>query len=136
MSEPLPHYCSACGLPHGTSTGKSDEVRIAEIQRDKEIELAKIARGEIREIVQTGAETEIAVAEIEAAGDEAVSENIGEALAGGGGGEGEPVPIIVNEPAGESEPAEEEPSMTPRDEGENGSAEPEPAARKSHGYWP
>lgn len=65
----LPHHCSACGEIHGGSAADSEAVRIAKINADRDIEVARLARSEARQEIEAQVEqTEIeAAAEVDAA---------------------------------------------------------------------
>jgi hypothetical protein len=97
-------FCPECGTDHHAgerSGGVGDEVKIAKIRADAEVEIAKIQRGMVRE--ETAAEVE--VEEIRAEADVEVAGELAEALADA-------------EPPAEEPPAEPEPVMV----------EPEPDA--------
>lgn len=110
----VPHYCTGCGEVHGGGSGDSPDVKIAKINADRDIEVARIQRSEARQAIE--AETEqtetIAAAEVEQTAIEA------EAIAEAGIPEPEPempvieAPVVVQapeEPAGEvSAPPETE----------------------------
>ncbi len=56
----VPHYCSACGEIHGGG-GEPPEVKVARINADRDIEVARLARAEARQEIEAGVEqTEIA----------------------------------------------------------------------------
>jgi hypothetical protein len=126
MTEPIgPHYCSACGQQHGGGSRKDPDVEIARINAERDIRVAELARGEFK-TTPLEAETQIAVAEIEAGAAVAVAEELGSP--------DEPEPetqaIVVEGPP--AEPPEEPASIEPASDAPG---EP-PAPRKSHGYWP
>ena len=68
------HYCSACGEIHGGNSREADEVRIAKINAERDIEVARIQRSEAKAAMD--AETEqteiVAEAEVESAVAEAI----------------------------------------------------------------
>jgi hypothetical protein len=123
------HFCSACGQVHGNE-GRNVEVQLAKINRDADIEIARIQRGETRTAMEIGAETDIAVAEIHATAGVAETEALAESIAGSG--EPDP-PVIIDAPAQDIEP-EVQASIEPRDDDESGP----PAEPKKSGlsYWP
>ena len=110
------HDCPDCGLTHSMpERGTSEAVRIAEINANRDIEVARLARAEARmeteaELAAVGivteAETEQAVIEAES-GVEA-AEAVAEALA-----PPEPEPQIVEVPAEMPEPEAEDEVGTP-----------------------
>jgi hypothetical protein len=114
----VPHHCSACGEIHGGSEQESEQVKLAQINAKRDVEVARIQRGETKLAVEGAIEqTEIAA---EAAVDEAVVENaILEELTAPEP-EPEPVVIVSNENDGggmpEPEPAEELPDPGPAPE--------------------
>jgi hypothetical protein len=125
MSEPSigSHYCSACGQPHG-ATGKSDAVRIAEIERDRAIEIAKLERGMAREEVAADVET----TEIRAEADVEVAGELAGALAETPAPEPETEPeVVVTDPIPEPDPVDD---IAPPDTGQH--HEPK---TKSGGMW-
>lgn len=128
-----PHYCTGCGEMHGAEQRESDAVRIAEIHRQEAVELARINRSGYKAEAELGAETAIAVAEIQA--DAGVEETaaLAEGIADAGGGAD--LPVITDVPAPDAEP-EVQASIEPRgdDDGDDGP----PAEPKSTGlsYWP
>jgi hypothetical protein len=130
MSEPMgEHFCTGCGQPHGGNTGKDAEVRIAEINAKRDIEVARIQRGEFQTVAATEAETEIAVAELETA---AAVEVAAELDAPPAAEEPDTQAIVVEGPPAEPDEPDA-PSMEPSDD-DAGGEPPEP--RKSRGYWP
>lgn len=110
MADMVPHYCAACGEMHGGNAGKDPAIKIAEINAQRDIEVARLNReGFQRSSEELAAEVE--VAEIEAGAQVESAEAIGDALA----------------PADPVEPPTEvltEDSEVTDDEGEE--AEPEP----------
>lgn len=130
MSEQIgEHFCTGCGERHGGSHGKDAEVRIAEIQAKRDIEVAKIERGVIRQETEVAAETEIATTEIEAEAAVAVAAEIGS-----GASEAEQEPettaiVVEGPPADEPEP---QASIEPA---ESTAPEPGEPERKRLSYW-
>jgi hypothetical protein len=127
----LPHHCSACGEVHGGSGGDSAEVRIAKIQADRDIEVARLQRAEMRQdieatvaVAELGAETEVEVATVEAESGVVAAEAVAEALA-----PPEPEPAVVEVP------------VTAPDSDETEGDVPAPAAiektapKSDGGYW-
>jgi hypothetical protein len=129
MSEPMaPHHCTGCGDMHGGEHRENPEVAIARIQAERDVRVAELGRGEFNK-TELEAETEIAVAEIDAAAvvEEATvkAEVLEEIITPA---EPDPEPVVVVED--QSAPAETEPDDAP--------PEIEPAAapsRKSNPWW-
>jgi hypothetical protein len=131
MSEPtVEHYCTGCGERHGGTHGKDAEVRIAEINAKRDIEVARIQRGETRLAVETAAGAELAVAEVQAEADVAVAAELAPALAEGAESGSEPL-VLADGPVAEPEPEPDAPSIEPAGE----TSSPPPAEKKSRGYW-
>jgi hypothetical protein len=132
MGLPLgPHYCTGCGEMHGGKPPENPEVAIARLQAERDIEVARINRGEFQK-TELEAETEIKVAEIEAGAEVATAEATAETVAavlGSSDGEEAP-PVVIEAPPEEIGP--EEPSIEPA--GGN-SGPPEPKKPKLS-YWP
>lgn len=70
----MPHYCSACGEVHGGHSGETEAIKIAKINADRDIEVARIARSETRQELEAAteqtaieAEAQVAEAVVEAA---------------------------------------------------------------------
>lgn len=122
------HFCSACGEEHGGSN-VAPEVEIARIQAKRDIEVAKIERGMVRQEAELAAETEVAVTELETQAAVVVAAELGD----GGQAEAEEPEtqaIVVEGPPAELE--EPEPTIEPAE-----SSMPEPAEpKRSRGYWP
>jgi hypothetical protein len=107
-------YCPDCGASHEcggqAAPGASDAVRIAEIERDRDISLARLAaRAERRELdtAETIAETE-AEAEVGAAA--AQAEIIGSAVEAQAVSEqpADAAPLVIDAPAIAEEPASDD----------------------------
>jgi hypothetical protein len=130
MSEPTgpaEHYCTGCGQLHG-GRDLSAEVKIAKINADRDVEVARIQRGEFQ-MTPLEAETTIAVTELEAAAAVEVAAELGDGQAPAAE-EPETTAIVVEGPP--AEPAEELPSIEPG----IGSSEPPAAKSKSSlSYW-
>lgn len=129
MSEPMaPHHCTGCGEMHGGEHRESPEVAIARIQAERDIRVAELGRGEFQQ-TELEAETEVKVAEIEAAA--AVEESTVKAevlediLAPP---EQEPEPVVVVDPAAA------EPDSVPDDEPPVVDSAPV-AKAKSNPWW-
>jgi hypothetical protein len=125
-------YCTECGQDHhpeNSGGGKTAEVRIAEINARRDIEVARIQRGEVRQ------ETEAAIemTEIETEGQVAVAAELAEAIAEADAPEAEPEPepVVVTQDVGEPEPPAED--LAPPEVEHH--REPAGAA-KSRGFWP
>jgi len=122
-----PHFCTGCGQQHGGHSGESDEVKIARINRDADVEIAKISRSEARQAIE--AETEqtgiVADATVEAAVVEA--EVLGDIVAP----DPEPVPVVVETDPGPESIPEPEPEPAP----EPPEIESAPEEEKSGGWW-
>ena len=121
----VPHYCSACGEIHGGHSGETEAIKIAKINADRDVEVARLARAEARQEIDAGVEeTKI---EAEAAVDAAVVEaQVLEELA-------TPEPVAV---AGAPEPEviSEEPEAEPEPETPP-ETEPVPSGSKGGGMW-
>jgi hypothetical protein len=124
-------FCPDCGIDHHAGErdggGKSAEVRIAEINAKRDIEVARIQRGESR------AETEAAIemTEIETEGAVEVAAELADALAGPADPEPETgadpaEPVVITE-----DPAPPADDITPPEV----ESHHEPAA-KAGGLWP
>ena len=126
----VPHYCSACGEIHGGHSGDSEAVRVAKIQADRDIEVARIQRSEARQAIEAETEqTEIeAEAEVQAAVAEAVvTTSILAAESGPPAEEPAEAPVIEAEPVA-AEPVDEGPPAPPE-------AEHKVPAKSGGGYW-
>jgi len=105
------HFCSACGQEH--TTGKSPEVRIAEINAQRDVEIARMEYRGDQEAAVLEAETAVTVTELETTADVAVAE------------ETEPPPAPAEDPADnqaivvEGPPAEPEHDAPPPPEAEH-----------------
>ena len=130
MPEIGEHYCAACGEVHGGRGGKAPDVEIARIMADRDVEVARIARGETRQAVETGAETELAVAEVQAGADVAVAAEMAEGMAGAPAPEPDPL-SLADGAIPDAAPEQEPPSIEPSPD----SAPAEPSKRKNGGYW-
>jgi hypothetical protein len=131
------HYCTGCGQVHGADD-QAAAVKIAKIQADRDIEVARIQRGETREVVEVNAETEIAVAEIGAAAGVEETAALAAGIADAGNGAAPAPAVITDVPAPDAEP--EVQSITARDDetDEDGDDSiPPPASSGSKlRYWP
>lgn len=108
------HNCPACGLAHAAAgeMPESDEVKIARIQKEERVEVARLQRSQEAHYD----ETRVEVAEIEAGGQVATAEALAPAIAAAGdsGPEPEPVPVVVEgDPAPEPDPEPELPDVEP-----------------------
>lgn len=129
------HTCADCGLVHD-HTGEyqppvNDDVRIAEINAHRDIEVAKLQARESREANETIVEVAEVQADAEVAAAEVTAEVVGELIAAEGeaeleqAGDGTPEVVIVDPPA------DPEPDVAPPPEGQH--AEPAPAKKS---MWP
>ena len=126
-------FCQDCGNGHdctaeGRESAESDEVKIARINREADVAIAKLAARSAREELATV--EEVAEIEAEAAVEAAVAEAevIGAAIEAGI--EPEPEPVIIEAP----EPAGDEPDDAPPEL--EGSAPPAAAKRSiGLGAW-
>ena len=126
------HQCTECGLTHdhGGALPTDPAVEIARIQAERDMRIAELQRGELDK-TELEAETEIAVAEIEAAAgvEEATvkAEVLDDILTPP---EPEPEPVVVVEPEPEPEPEPLEAAPPP-------AAEPASITEqnKRAGYW-
>jgi hypothetical protein len=123
------HYCIGVECPlHGHGDAA---VEIERIKAKRDIEVAKIGRGEYEHTAEVRAETDIAVAEIQAAA--GVEETA--ALAEGIADSGEPPEIeITDVPIPDAEP-EVQATIEPRDDETDDGAPPPPAKSSSWSYW-
>ena len=129
----VPHYCAACGEIHGGSTGReSDELKIAKVNAERDVEIARLAHSAERreaeavvEVAEVQAEADVAEAVVEAEAQvaEAVVEN--EVLEEIVNPEPEPV-VVVQQDAG---PQEDEEAGTPPETAHV------PAESSSGGFW-
>ena len=99
-------YCPECGVDHhaGERTGIADEVRIAKINADRDIEVARISRGEFVKTAEIAAETDVITTELETA---AAVEVAAELADGGAPAAEEPETqaiVVEGPPAEPSEP--------------------------------
>lgn len=124
------HYCAACGKIHG-GDGQDAQVKIAKINADRDIEVARIGRGEFQK-TELEAETEIAVAEIQAEAGVAETEALAEGIADAGGEDA--VPVITDVAMPDAEP-EVQASIQPRDEDADDDVPPA-ETKKPMSYWP
>ena len=121
------HECPQCGLEHGGIIREQTpaEVRIAEIQKERDIAIARLEYGEAKTLAAIEADTAVVVAELETGSAIAVAEATDAPEAEP---EGENQAIIVEGPPVEAEP-EPEPTLEPR-------SEPIPRQERRHtGYW-
>jgi hypothetical protein len=128
-----PHHCTGCGQIHG-GEDQAAAVKIEEIRAKRDIEVARIGRGETREVSNTAAETEIAVAEIQAEAGIAETEALAAGIADAGGGADDAMPVITDVPVPDAEP-EVQDSIAPRDETPDDIPPPAPK-RSGLTYWP
>jgi hypothetical protein len=126
-----PHYCAACGQLHGDER-ESDAVRIAEIHRQEAVELAKINRGEYIHEAELGAETAVAVAEIQAGAGVEETAALAEGIASSGGPDD--VPAITDTPIPDAEP-EVQASIEPRDDDQADEGPPAEPKSTNWSYW-
>lgn len=134
MPEVIPHFCTGegCAALHG-GNGKSDDVRIAEINAERDVEVARLARASERDfndtiIEETKIEAEAEVEQAEIFAEAAVEESVVEAAVLEEVVNPEPEPVEVEianpEPAGEFEEA-----AAPAE------IESPPAETESKGWW-
>ena len=122
----VPHYCSACGEIHGGHSGETEAIKIAKIEADRDIEVARLARAEARQEIEAGVEeTKIEAA---AAVDAAVVESqVIEELA-------TPEPAAIIAPQGDPAPVTEVPEAVSEPESPPES-EPVSSGSKGGGWW-
>jgi hypothetical protein len=129
----VPHYCAACGEIHGGTGRESEEVKIAKINAERDIEVAKLQRAETRDYTEAAteqteiaAQAEVAVAAVEgaAAVEEAIVEN--EVLEEIVNPEPPETTVVVQQ---ESGPEEDEEAGTPPE------TTPVQSESKSNGFW-
>ena len=123
----VPHYCTGCGQPHGGHGGESDEVKIAKINRDADIEIARLARSEARQEIEAEVEQTEIIAEaavVEAVVEAAVLEEVLTP---------DPAPVpdapVVIESAPDPEPEVEAVPEPPE------TTEPPKSGKKDTGWW-
>jgi hypothetical protein len=126
------HYCTGCGRVHGNDD-QAAAVKIAKINADRDVRVAEIARGETRTVAELGAETDIAVAEIQAAAGVEETAALAEGIAEAGGPDA--VPEITSVAIADAEP-EVQASIAPRDDDAGDDDGPPPPAKSSLSYWP
>lgn len=123
----VPHYCTGCGQQHGGPARESEEVKIAKINADRDIEVARLARGAAK--IEAEAEVEVAELATEAAVEQTAIE--AEAVVEVGElpepePEPEPDPVIVETAEPDEEPGPAEP---PEISGN------QPSSHSGGGYW-
>ena len=125
-------YCAECGTDHHAgerdNSGRSAEVRIAEINAKRDVEVARIQRGEARAVTETEAETAVAVTELETVAAVAVAEAT-DPPEPDSSEDGNQAIIVEGPPAEPAEDAEPD-ALAPKEE-----HLPDPAAKTSRGYW-
>src|SRR5258708_595873 len=129
----VPHYCSACGEIHGGSSRESEEVKIAKINAERDVEGAKISRAEAREYTEAATEQ----TEIAAQAEVAVAAGEGAAPGAAAGVENEVLEEIVNPEPPETTVVVQQESGPEEDEEAGTPAETThvPAESKSKGWW-
>jgi hypothetical protein len=113
MGEPVlaEHHCTGCGQLHGGAERTNPEVEIARINREADVRIAEIQRGEFQK-TELEAETEIAVAEIDAAAaveEATVKADVLEEIITPPEPEPEPVVVVNDDSAPVDEPPGDEP---------------------------
>jgi hypothetical protein len=129
------HFCGTCGKIH--DDGQDAQVRIERIRADRDVRVAEIQRSETRAVVETGAETEVAVAEIGAAAGIEETAALAEGIAASGDSGDPPPAVMTDVPAPDAEP--EVQSIAARDDetGDDIDAEASPDGAKGKlSYWP
>jgi hypothetical protein len=125
----MAHHCSACGEVHGGERRDSPEVAIARIQAERDVKVAELARGEFQK-TELEAETEIAVAEIDAAAvveEATVKAEVLDEILSPPEPEPEPVVVVADESAAEAEEVAAD--------GEPPEVEAVPAGKKASNPW-
>ncbi|HUY44219.1 MAG TPA: hypothetical protein VMV92_00620 [Streptosporangiaceae bacterium] len=94
------HYCSACGQAHGGGSRESDDLKIARLNAERDIQIARLARGEVK----LEAEAAVEAAEVTAEAGIEQTAIVAETVAETGelpepGPEPEPAPVVVVPPA-------------------------------------
>lgn len=128
------HACPDCGLTHSAAGERpeSDEVKIARLNKERDVEIARLSRSEMTHMDETAIE----VAEIEAGAQVDTAEAIAPAIAAAGDSDPEPDPVpVVVEGDGdpEPEPEPELPDVEPPPLLEDTAADEPPA--KPRGMW-
>jgi hypothetical protein len=114
MTEPAmgPHHCTGCGEVHGGEHREDPAVAIARIEAERDVKVAELQRGEFQQ-TPLEAETEVAVAEIEAAAaveESTVKADVLEDIMTPAEPEPEPVVVVSDETAPPADgPADDEP---------------------------
>lgn len=126
-------YCPDCGTGHDCEgerpAGTSDAVRIAEIERDRDIALAKLSARQDKDWNETRIEVAGIEAEAEVEAAVAEAEVVGAAIEAGVV-DSEPEPIVIDAPP----PADDAPDDAPPEV--EGSAPPEPKRKAAGlGMW-
>ncbi len=127
-------YCEFCGATHECTVAngesvESDEVKIARINREADVAIAKLTARQDRDWNETRVEVAEIEAEAEVAAAAAEAEVIGAAIEAGI--EPEPEPVIIDAPEAI---AEDEPDDAPPEV--EGSAPPEPKRKSAGiGFW-
>ena len=132
MADVIPHFCtgSGCEALHGGSR-ESDEVKIAKIGAERDIEVARLARSEAREeiaaeVEQTEIVADAAIEQTAIAAEATVDEAVvqAEVLEEVVNPEPDPVQVEIAEPEGEPEAVDAPPEV-----------ESAPEETKSTGWW-
>jgi hypothetical protein len=125
-----PHWCTGPECPLHGSKGDA-AVKIARIEADRDIEVARISRGEYERTTEVRAETDIAVAEIQAAAGVEETAALAEGIADSGA---EAPEIALTDVAIPDAEPEVQATIEPRDDDADDGM---PAAPKSSGwsYW-
>lgn len=98
------HFCSACGQEH--VTGKSEAVRIAEIQAERDVEIARMEYRDQQAAAALEAETAVVITDMETTADVAVAEAMPDP-------EPDPEPEPEAEPVPDPVVVEPEPDVPP-----------------------
>lgn len=131
-------YCQDCGEGHDCSgtvaPGPSDAVRIAEIERDRDIKLAQLSARAARDELATDEAIAETYAEADVAAAVAEAEVIGAAVEASMDAGTDPAPVIVDAPEVDDDGQDDE--LAPPAASDAGSPIPEPrTSRRGLGMW-
>lgn len=128
------HNCPECGLVHSAAGERpeSDEVKIARLQAERDIEVARVAARTERDYNDTREEVAKIEADADVAQAEALAEAVADEITGDPEPPAEPLPIVLEEPEAEPEP-EPEPDVPPPPPADD--VVGAPVKEKARGMW-
>jgi hypothetical protein len=109
-------FCPECGVDHHAGereaeTAMDREVEIARINAKRDVEVARVTAGMVKDEAETAAEAEVAVATVEAEAGVEAAEAVADVLEDVVSPEpAETPPVVVEAPAAPAGPAEPEPA--------------------------